>query len=174
MTLVVPLRQQNHLGFSPVWVPHPCAKNLRMGGVSFSMILLSIMANSSTDNWGCGCLFLLAILAWGGFALYQWSDSAGYVTHSRTVDVYMKGEWLVGENRVCTVIPDYENPGAAAVVHALNCSPEDMSPTIHNLNIKFWGRLTRPDIRNEAVVTSGRFTWRCTRDNDGFTCYAIN
>jgi hypothetical protein len=132
------------------------------------------MANSSNDNWGCGCLVILVILVWGGYGIFQWSESAGYTPHTKTVDVYMKGDWLVGENRTCAGIQTLGDAGHPKEMTALLCPIDAEYKDPHNLNVKFWGRISRPDasVLDEASGTKG--AWLCTRESDTFTCKAIN
>ena len=138
------------------------------------MILLSIMANSSNDNWGCGCLFILAILCAGGFAIFEWSESAGYTPHTHTVDMYMKADWLVGENRTCIASQTVPQGKQDPVISSIDCPVGGYTEEPHNMEIKFWGRISRPEILIGRKAEETHFEWRCKREADGFTCYALN
>jgi len=82
----------------------------------------------------------------------------------------MKGDWLVGENRECQAFQYTEDSKLS--VKSMFC-PEDANAfeTPHNLTIKFWGKVERPDAPHESRAT---LQWKCTRQSDGFTCFALN
>jgi hypothetical protein len=126
------------------------------------------MSNSS-DGGGFGCAMLIAILVGGVFLAYSVLDNAGLMTHSKAVDVYMKGDWLVGENRVCSGV-QMPNDKKTYEMDALFCPSDAPAEQGHNISIRFWGRISRPD----AVRAERLLTWQCTRSSDGFTCKALD
>jgi hypothetical protein len=127
------------------------------------------MTTDSSSGGGLGCLFLLAILAGGGFIAYTALDNAGWIQHNQIVDLYMKGDWLIGENRTCTGFQS--GTGEASHLTSLSC-PEtfalDEAP--HNMSIKFWGKVSRPDMTKAGLFLQ----WQCTRTSEGFVCKALN
>jgi hypothetical protein len=62
-----------------------------------------------------GRVILLAIFGYGAYSGYGWLDSAGWIEHSHDTPVWIKGEWLVGEYRVCKMVrlPRQELPATA-------------------------------------------------------------
>jgi hypothetical protein len=125
-----------------------------------------------TDNSGNGCLvsiaFILGLFVFGMLA-YTGLDSAGWISHDHTVDLYMKGDWLVGENRICTGTQNV-NEKHVPEVDAIFCPFDVSGGTSHNMTIKFWGKISRPD----AITNPRLLGWECTRHSDGFTCKAFN
>lgn len=127
------------------------------------------MSNSGSRGFGGGCLFLLAIFGLLGWIAYIEADNMGWRTHDSAVDVYMKGDWLVGENRVCSGVQALQ-PDDTYIMDALFCPAEAEASQGHNINVKFWGKTSRPD----AVKANRLLTWQCTRNSDGFTCKALD
>jgi hypothetical protein len=123
----------------------------------------------SNESSGGGCLLTLvvfAIVCGGGYSAL---NDAGWVPHNAAVDMYMKGEWLIGENRTCTGFQS--GLGESAHLTSLSC-PETVAldETPHNMTIKFWGKISRPEMARAGLWLS----WKCTRTSDGFVCNAIN
>lgn len=114
-------------------------------------------------------LVSMAVLAVLGSIAYSAANSAGWVSHDKTVDIYMKGDWLVGENRVCSGI-QARQPDDTYLMSALFCPGDAPAEQGHNLSVTFWGKISRPD-----AVNAGRLlTWKCTRNGVGFTCKALD
>jgi hypothetical protein len=42
---------------------------------------------------------------------YEQLDLNGYISHDRMLDVYMTNNWLVGENRICSLSHRYDANG---------------------------------------------------------------
>ena len=115
------------------------------------------------------------IIIAGSIGGYHALDDAGWIPHTRTVDVYMKGEWLQGENRVCIGVPNWNIPNPHVELATLNCVPEalnELQP--HNLNVRFWGKIDRPDLVRNQIMIGADFRWRCTHESESFVCRAIN
>lgn len=129
------------------------------------------MSNSFSEN--TGCLIFLAIVIGIGYGVYSVirnaTDDTGWVSHDKAVDVYMKGDWLVGENRVCDGIQKPQADGTY-LVDALICPSDAPVDNPHNITVRFWGKISRPD----AVRQDRLPTWQCTRNSDGFTCKALD
>lgn len=118
-----------------------------------------------------GLVLVIALIGGATEGIYSWLNDAGYVPHTATVDVYIKGDWLNGENRVCDSIPKGAGNSDPAMIDALFC-PEQIigePPPAHNMDVHFWGKVSRPD-----AFAVKALSWRCTRTSDGFTCYALD
>jgi hypothetical protein len=108
-----------------------------------------------------GILFgawLFACAIW----LYDTLDSSGYFAHRQAIDLYLTEDWVVGEHRNCSFIPERAD--------LLWCvPPTDSTPVPHNMTVSFHGRISattapngdRFDVQNK---------WTCTRESDGFVC----
>jgi hypothetical protein len=130
------------------------------------------MANSN-DGWGCGCLFILAVIGAAGFALYNVADSSGLVPHSATVDLYMDGNWLEGENRTCLGTHNAPAPNLGDIT-SLSCSEKFETEKPHNMTVKFWGKTIRAATDNKTPELGSLHHWLCTRHSDGFVCKALD
>jgi len=131
--------------------------------------------SSSESGTGVGCLVLLFVIGVIGYGAYNALNNSGWVPHTRTVDMYMAGDWLVGENRTC--IAFQMAPGGSnniPQITSIDCPVGDYSEKPHNIQIEFWGRTSRPEIMQGAESLEDHFEWRCTRHLEGFTCWALN
>ena len=128
--------------------------------------------SNSNDSAGLGCLFLLAIVAGIGYWIYSASNDAGWVPHNEAVDLYFKEEWLVGENKNCTGFQSYpDGPNNSPKLTSLDCADDaTFSTKPHNITIKFWGKVSRPEMAKNGLWLS----WQCTRTAEGFVCKALN
>jgi|GEM_PF-6604810 len=122
---------------------------------------------------GFAMLIVAALILSLVVGIYGSIDRSGFIPHTATVDLYMKGEWLVGENRQCQAFGfwDSKHLGIKTIFCPGDAETLSQTQTPHNLAIKFWGRIERPDADS---ATWPNFEWRCTRQSDGFTCYALN
>jgi hypothetical protein len=126
--------------------------------------------NSNDSAAGCGCLLILIALVAVPIIGYNALNDGGWIAHTKSVDMYMSGDWLVGENRDCIGFqskPTY----SAAVITSIECPIGSHSENPHNLEVKFFGKISRPDLFSS---TDKNFEWRCKREESGFTCYALN
>lgn len=119
-----------------------------------------------------GMLSLLAILAGIGYWGYTALDDVGWVPHTRTVDVYMKGDWLQGENRKCGGVGVLEGDGM--VLKEIFCPSDASNDTPHNMSIQFWGKVSRADVGSVDELKGTKFNWSCKRNSDGFVCKALD
>jgi hypothetical protein len=125
-------------------------------------------------------LLISGLLVFGAFVIlvaidfYRGCDRRGYVAHDKTVDIYMKGEWLVGENRVCAGIQSFGDEKPPKELEALFCPVGADVKNPHNISVTFWGRIHRPDITAAEESRATKGAWRCTRKPDSFICRAIN
>jgi hypothetical protein len=134
------------------------------------MLFFPVM--SQDNELGCGTVlvFTAVCLVMFWFLFHDSLDRTGFLSHTATVDLYMDGQWLENESRVCTGIESIKTESKALETTALRCPVTATSATPHTLSVKFWGRLSRPD-----AIHAHRFpTWRCTRNGDDFTCKAID
>ncbi len=108
-----------------------------------------------------------------GITLYGWLDDAGRVRHTQQTTLYTGTEaWLNGQERNCAAFPT----GDGSILF-LGCvkGTEDFSTPLAQ-DVKFWGRVKRPDM-SLAMRTSpadNAWRWRCTRKDDDVTCWAVN
>ena len=132
------------------------------------------------DSKGRDFLLNIAMILFFGFIYtagqsgYEWLDTSGYLPHTATVDLFFKGEWLNGENRDCEGVQDRTNGKGKPSIKYLYC-PADVlneSEKPHNLAIRFWGKTSRPELFYASLLNFRPMTWRCTRNDTGFTCYA--
>jgi hypothetical protein len=117
-------------------------------------------------------IFAIGVAIALGLSGYDQLDVGGYIHHERTIDVYMSNDWLVGENRVCSLIesPDaHGNPSGKVV--ALICPVEGEKREPHNLSVIFKGILDPKNI--EGKERSIPDQWTCTRGSDNFNCEAM-
>jgi len=134
---------------------------------------LSIMPERNSNvSGGVGCLFLLVVFGFMCYGGYNELDDKGWIQHTNNVDLYMKGEWLQGENRMCTGFQSFPSgKNEPPRLTSLSC-PETyaLDEIPHNMTIKFWGKVSRPDMTKAGLWLS----WQCTRNSDGFVCRALN
>jgi hypothetical protein len=75
--------------------------------------------------------------------------------------------WLIGESKESvsyTVPAEYANI-RRAVGHAVDLLHCDSGPN-HQMKVTFWGRVNQPEYYS--------VTWKCTREQDAFTCYELS
>jgi hypothetical protein len=127
--------------------------------------------SKSTGGGGCLVTLLVAgVCIYGGYTL---ADNAGDVPHTKTVDLYMAGDWLVGENRTCSAIQGRDKASDPVSLGAIFCPSDAPSEHPHNVEIRFWGKVSRPELVLDT--NSPRDSdWRCVRQSDEFTCYALD
>ena len=116
---------------------------------------------------GLICVAFLVIM----FSLigYDALDTNGSLPHRQTVDIYMSGDWLVGENRNCSLTEEIaENGQPSGRVAGLFCQSGETQTEPHNIKVTFWGRINPYGTDGHIVKVRGE--WVCTRDSDGFTC----
>ena len=121
-----------------------------------------------TSNHGLRDLWRIigvAVLLALGWIAYSLANEYGFVPHTRAVEAYMPNDWAIDENKTCQGLY-IERHGDERDLGVINCSEKEYkSGSSRNINIKFWGKVSRTDLVN---------TWRCNRKPDGFTCYALN
>jgi hypothetical protein len=116
----------------------------------------------------CAAIIAAALaLVW-----YGQLDVAGYFPHDRTLDVYMSSNWMVGENRVCWLIQEYDaNQKPTGKLDSLQCPFGDEKLEPHNLTVTFKGIVTPMDTNGNPRKIPNE--WRCTRGGDNFACTPV-
>jgi hypothetical protein len=121
---------------------------------------------------GCGCLLAILVLCGASFAVYSLLDASGWISHAKSVDLYVSGEWAIGERRSCLGLQS-RLPGEPPSITSLDCRVEGYTETPYHQTtvVDFFGKISRPDL---VASNPDDFEWRCKRDKHGFTCYAMN
>jgi hypothetical protein len=103
---------------------------------------------------------------------YDQLDLNGYISHDRTLDLYMSNNWLVGENRECSLTESLDAGGKpTGKVLGLLCPMGDEKLNPHNVSVTFRGILDPKDMNgNERPIPQ---QWKCKRGSDNFTCEAM-
>ncbi len=122
-------------------------------------------------------------------------DNSGWIPHSHDTPIWIQGDWLAGEYRICEM-PGYLWGGLPESAHLL-CSSGDpravegvwpvefreslssdeayridmglwygLERHFHVLPVKYWGRIDRTDRTG--------FSWRCQKEASGLECKALN
>jgi hypothetical protein len=122
------------------------------------------------EGWkeGCGCLFVIAVIAAISWGAYDGLDSLGWIPHNEETAITAQSSWLVGESKECVSYPPFNQaeayPLGKPVGYAVALIKCDDGPE-HRIKIRFFGRIEQPEY---AAVR-----WKCTRGEDGFTCYEL-
>ena len=122
-------------------------------------------------------LWVLAFIVIAPGAVLQcingWRKAPSYIPHTETVDIYFKGDWIQGEYKVCAGIPN--DPPKSHDLEGLDCPARTViDGSRHNVSVRFYGRTIRPDVVMDDEWFNRHFQWRCRREADSFTCYALN
>jgi hypothetical protein len=118
---------------------------------------------------------VIAIIAPGAvlWGIDGWHVATGYIPHTRTANIYFTGDWIQGENKECAGVR--KNPPVNNELVGLDCPATLlMGGSTRNVSIKFFGKTIRPDVSLDDEFHNRRFQWRCRREADSFTCYALN
>jgi hypothetical protein len=117
--------------------------------------------------WFVAIVIILGIVS----SAYSFVDGIGWISHTRETTITAEPNWLVGESKTCLSFPlDADeakswNSTKGDVTHRIGCDRGGE----HLINVKFWGRLDRFEERSKFGVS-----WKCTKNNDSFTCYALD
>jgi hypothetical protein len=109
-----------------------------------------------------------------GFALagYDAIDVGGYISHDQTTDVFMSSDWLVGENRLCSLTEFLDAKGKpTGKVLSVTCPQEEKKLDPHNMSVTFKGVLDPKDMDGKERPIS--IWWTCTRGSGSFTCVPV-
>jgi hypothetical protein len=113
-----------------------------------------------------GGIALVALFALVG---YEQLDLNGYISHERTLDVYIASNWLVGENRICWLRFQLDANGKPTnTPERLECPVGDEKLQAHNITVTFKGVIDPVDINGKPRTVAD--LWKCTREGDGFIC----
>lgn len=112
-------------------------------------------------------------MLWTAYKGYGWLDSVGVISHDRTIEVRLKGDWMVGESRTCNAWYFGDT------VDGLNCmgGNDDAAwreGTSHTLSVKFWGKMVRADALEALRDPAHKGQWNCKRTSEAMTCWALN
>lgn len=155
---------------------------------------------NSKDDWkstagGLGCLVLLIVLGFLAYGAYGWLDETGWIEHSHDTPVWIEGEWLTGEYRICQMtgplwgeLPTYAHllcgkglqnvDGVWPAPFRNSLSAEEIRGVFivghsdavehyfHVLPVGYWGMIDRKD--------KGTFSWSCQKQEKGLECKALN
>jgi len=115
--------------------------------------------------WFFGIVIAITVALVG----YDQLDINGYIHHDRTLDVYMTGNWLVGENRTCWLNQRSDANGKpTGQLDNLNCPVgfDNLAP--HNVSVTFKGVLDPKDMDGQERPIPAQ--WKCTRGSESFSC----
>jgi hypothetical protein len=116
------------------------------------------------DAAGVGCLVVLGVIAAICYGGYTGIDSVGWIPHREDSVVTAEANWFVGESKDCMSYPLDDKTAQATgktkgyAIAQVNC---DGGPE-HSVRVTFFGRTEQPEY--------GWISWRCTRNEDSFTC----
>ena len=120
-------------------------------------------SNKKRSFEGLG-FFVLAAILYGAYVVL---DSLGWVPHRRDSVVTAEANWFVGESKDCMSNPlnalDASNMNKAKG-YAISKISRDGGPE-HSIQVMFYGRIEQPEY--------SWIRWRCTRNEDSFTCRQI-
>jgi len=140
-------------------------------------------------------IWIIVSLETSDWNTYRVLDDYGWIEHDHDTPVWIKGEWLAGEYRVCQMplVPWQPLPDSAHLLCAQrhiemdeDAWPPDFIDSIseiefvelvagkwsplehhfHILPVNYWGRINRSD--------RTMFSWRCQRTTNGLECKALN
>ena len=112
-------------------------------------------------------IFLLGVLM---AVFINWAND--YFSRDQTVDVYMGGDWLVGENRICSLSFKFDANGKPTDnLDSLQCPVGNEALQPHNIAVIFKGVVKPKDAFGNSRTVADQ--WRCTRGSDRFTCIPI-
>jgi len=98
--------------------------------------------------WVFGSAMVVSVAMFG----YDQLDENGCLSHDVLVDVYMSNEWIVGENRLCTLTEFPDNKGKPNG-HPLGvtCPSEDRKLDPHNVSVTLRAESTRSQWQEMSV-----------------------
>ena len=87
------------------------------------------------------------------------------IPHRTESLITAQGNWFVGESKSCSSVPFTAPSEGKETGYALSSIACDDGP-VRQVKIRFWGRQEQPEY---AIVY-----WKCTREDDGFTCLELS
>lgn len=90
---------------------------------------------------------------------YWFIDHAGYIQHTRTVNITASGAWLTGERKPCVSYP-FQGGGIGS---SIDCDDYTTFMPKKTMEVIFYGRMSQPD--------HVKLLWDCRRDSQSFTCW---
>jgi hypothetical protein len=123
---------------------------------------------AKTVAWVFGIIVVVSFALVG----YEQLDLSGYIHHDRTLDVYMTSDWLVGENRGCSLTLWHDKNGkVTGQLDGLVCPTGQGTLNPHNLPVTFKGPVDPKDLDGHERPIPDQ--WRCTRESGTFTCEPV-
>lgn len=163
---------------------------------------IGVKPERDLPSWAYCLLFLFGVWALIGLETGEWNtyrvlDDLGWIEHDHDTPVWIKGEWLAAEYRVCQMplLPGQQLPDSAHLLcgqgEGENVQDKDAwSPDFIGSvpDHEFWGLMAGKWLAVEThfhvmpVNYWGRidrsdqrmFLWRCQRKNNSLTCEALD
>lgn len=109
--------------------------------------------------------------------VFNATDEGGWIPHTGTLDLRMTSNWITNESRICSLDMSYRKTEGSYLPEQIRC-PFNLEPTeTHTIPVRFWGRISRPSVPMpywDGQRWVGATIWRCKREGDSFTCYALS
>jgi hypothetical protein len=118
----------------------------------------------------CASIALVFVLVYNGYADL---DRDGWIPRTRNIEIYMAPDWFQGETRVCLAVQNL-NEKKVFETDAMFCPSEIRGVQGHNMAVRFWGRISRPELIEGPPADARNAHWRCTRNEKDFTCKALD
>ncbi len=115
-------------------------------------------------------LIVIGVLSIG---IARAANRSGWIPHRQDTTVYFgRTDWAVGAERKCIALP--ETDGAMIFLGCVNGAMPEFSPEVWP--VTYWGQTRRPDMFEYVHADPGMHTWqwRCRRERNSLTCWAVN
>ena len=98
-------------------------------------------------------------------------NQAGYWPHRQDARVYVgSADWPAGDMRKCEALPREDG-----TIYFLGCvDGAENFDDARLTTVTFWGRIERPDRFRALHDSMEGWAWRCKKNGDSLTCYAMN
>ncbi len=101
------------------------------------------------------------------------ANHAGWVPHREDTTVYMgRSGWNADEERNCIALP--ESDGGIIFLGCVADHTPEIAPEVWP--VTYWGQTRRPDMFQYVHADPGinTWNWRCRRNRNSVTCWAVN
>jgi hypothetical protein len=121
------------------------------------------------------------ILLWGTLLILgvlfitrgpQELDDAGWIPHKRHTPIMLNGDWMPGEERICEAYASNITRPKVDVLSCVEGNPDVSAVTRRSFYIKYWRRVERRNVFTGFQQL--KWQWRCLRQSEQVTCWAIN